>query len=63
MTRTPAWRRYVRFWRPNIAADVDDELQFHIDMLARTYEAQGMSKEEILAYFYGSITYTRAERG
>src|SRR5919112_968198 len=27
MTRTPAWRRYLRFWRPNITGDVDDELR------------------------------------
>jgi DNA-directed RNA polymerase subunit beta len=27
------------------------------------YEAQGMSKEEVLSYFYGGITYTRAENG
>lgn len=36
----PRWRRYVRFWRSNIAADVDDELQFHVqeridDLVAR----------------------------
>ena len=27
--RTPAWRRYLRFIRPPIARDVDDELRFH----------------------------------
>jgi len=30
------WHRYLRFWRPNVAADVDDEIAFHVD--ARTSE-------------------------
>ena len=30
------WHRYVRFWRADIAADVDAELAFHVD--ARTEE-------------------------
>jgi predicted permease len=33
---TPKWHRYLRFWRPNVAADVDTELTFHVD--ARTQE-------------------------
>ena len=33
---TRKWHRYLRFWRPNIAADVDAELTFHVD--ARTEE-------------------------
>src|SRR5205085_1676087 len=33
---TPKWRRYLRFWRANVVADVDDELAFHVD--ARTQE-------------------------
>jgi predicted permease len=33
---TPKWHRYRDFWRANIAADVDDELAFHVD--ARTEE-------------------------
>jgi putative ABC transport system permease protein len=28
---TPRWRRYLRFWRSDVAADVDDELRFHIE--------------------------------
>src|SRR5687767_4731102 len=30
------WHRYLRFWRANVAADVDDEIAFHVD--ARTQE-------------------------
>ncbi|HKW47470.1 MAG TPA: ABC transporter permease [Gemmatimonadaceae bacterium] len=36
MPDSAKWYRYLRFWRPNVAADVDDELAFHID--ARTEE-------------------------
>ena len=40
--RAPAWRRYLRFWGPNVDADVDDELRFHLEMRARDYEARGL---------------------
>lgn len=41
-----AWRRHLRFRRPDVAADVGDEIQFHVDMLARDYEVGGMSPVE-----------------
>src|SRR5688500_15737245 len=44
--RTPAWRRYTRLWGPAVAADVDDELRFHIEMRVADYVARGMSEEE-----------------
>lgn len=28
--RVPLWRRYLRFWRPDVEADVDEELRFHV---------------------------------
>src|SRR5215217_7882273 len=40
--KTPAWRRYLRFWGQNVGADVDDELRFHLEMLQRDFEARGM---------------------
>ena len=46
MTRIPAWRRYLRFWRQNIAEDVDDELRFHTEMRVREYVARGMSEAD-----------------
>jgi predicted permease len=46
MTHTPAWRRYVRFWRANIAEDVEDELRFHTEMRVAEYVARGMSEAE-----------------
>ena len=41
-TREPLWRRYLRFVRPNPAADVDDEVRFHLDELIRQFRAAGM---------------------
>lgn len=32
----PSWHRYVRFWKSNVIADVDEEIAFHVD--ARTAE-------------------------
>lgn len=43
MRRTPSWRRYVRFWGPDVDADIDEELRFHLEMRARDYEARGAS--------------------
>ncbi len=46
MTKTPAWRRYLRFWGSNVDEDVDEELRFHIDMRVQEYVARGMSEDE-----------------
>ena len=43
------WRRYLRFWGPRAAADVDDELRFHIEMRIRDYMARGMSEADARA--------------
>lgn len=43
---TPSWRRYLRFWGPNVDADVDDELHFHLDMRVRDYEARGLTTDD-----------------
>ena len=39
----PGWRRALRFWGPDVRADVDDELRFHLEMRQREYEARGLS--------------------
>jgi putative ABC transport system permease protein len=39
----PRWRRYLRFFRSNIRADVDDEFQFHIHERIDDLVAQGMA--------------------
>src|SRR4051812_45624342 len=40
------WRRYLRFFRPNVERDVDDEMRFHLEMREREYVAAGLSAEE-----------------
>lgn len=41
----PLWRRYLRFWGPDVRADVDDELRFHLEMLETEFVEQGMESE------------------
>src|ERR687889_168277 len=41
-----AWRRYLRFWRSNIDADVDAELRFHFDERVEALMAAGRSSEQ-----------------
>src|SRR6185436_13768907 len=36
LTPSNKWNRYLRFWRANVEADVNDEIAFHVD--ARTQE-------------------------
>jgi putative ABC transport system permease protein len=48
MSPVPSWRRYLRFWGPNVDADVDDELRFHIEMRARDYAARGLTSDDAL---------------
>ena len=55
MREQPRWRRYLRFWGPDIEADIDDELRFHLDMRERDFRAAGLppaaAREEALARF------------
>jgi putative ABC transport system permease protein len=46
MRHPPRWRRYLRFVRPNVAADVDDELAFHIVMRVERNVALGMTPDD-----------------
>lgn len=43
--RTPAWRRYLRFWGTNLPDDVDEELRFHYEMRVSEYIAAGMAPD------------------
>ncbi|TFH62165.1 MAG: hypothetical protein E4G90_09330, partial [Gemmatimonadales bacterium] len=43
MTPSPIWRRYLRLWGPDVSADIDDELEFHVDQLTARYEREGLS--------------------
>jgi len=47
--RVPRWRRYLRFWRADVRADVDDELAFHLEMRRRDLEARGASAADARA--------------
>src|SRR5438045_9791152 len=40
------WRRYLRFWGPDVGADVDDELRFRVESLVYELEQRGHSPEE-----------------
>ena len=42
MKRVPLWRRYARLLRPDVRADVDDELSFHLAAKVDQLVAEGM---------------------
>jgi putative ABC transport system permease protein len=63
-TRAATWRRYLRFWGPRAASDVDDELRFHIEMRVRDYMERGMTEAEArtaTAQRLGDLATRRAE--
>ncbi len=45
MSSPPFWRRYARFFGPDPAADVKDELRFHLEAKRDDLIAQGWSSE------------------
>jgi putative ABC transport system permease protein len=45
MARVPLWRRYARLFGPDPAADVSDELRFHLDAKVDDLLAQGWSPD------------------
>ncbi len=47
--REPLWRRYLRFFGPDVEADVDEELEFHLDMREQEYRARGLPPAEAAA--------------
>jgi predicted permease len=50
------WRRYLRFWKRDPEADVDDELTFHLAQRVEEYETAGMAHDE-------AVTAARARYG
>ena len=58
----PMWRRYLRFFGPDVDRDVEDELAFHLAARQNTLEAAGMSaaeaRQEALRRF-GSVAAVR----
>jgi hypothetical protein len=61
---TPAWRRYLTFWRESVARDVDDELRFHFEERVDDLVAQGRSPrdayDQALAEF-GDVERVKAD--
>lgn len=60
----PVWRRYLRFWKHDAVADVDDELAFHFEQRIAEYRHAGMSEEAARAAAsarFGDATGVRAE--
>ncbi len=39
------WHRYLRFWRRDVGADIDDELRFHFDARVDDLIGQGMTRD------------------
>ena len=52
---SPKWRRYLRFWRADVRADVDDELAFHmqerVDDLVATGLDRNVAQQEAMRLF------------
>ncbi len=46
MARTPRWRRYLRLFGPDTAADVDDELEFHLESKIQELMEEGLTRED-----------------
>src|SRR3954470_11149643 len=42
----PRWRRYLRFWRTDVAADVRDEIAFHMEGLVAHLMRSGTPEAE-----------------
>ncbi|HEX3159785.1 MAG TPA: ABC transporter permease, partial [Gemmatimonadaceae bacterium] len=64
MPHIPIWRRYLRFWRPDVAADVDDELRFHLDARSEALRALGHTPGDaarIAREEFGDVETTRQE--
>jgi putative ABC transport system permease protein len=58
------WRRYLRFWGSRPEADVDDELQFHMDMRMHDYMQRGMNEADAraaAAQRFGDTAHVHAE--
>ena len=56
------WRRYLRFWRRDVEADIDDELRFHFDERVDDLVRQGVTPESARATAlaeFGSVPAVR----
>src|SRR6478672_11523915 len=58
------WRRYLRFWRSNVDADLDDELQFHFEERVEALVATGLTKDDAQCAAereFGNVSAVREE--
>jgi putative ABC transport system permease protein len=46
MRKNPIWRRYLRFFGPDIPADVDDELRFHLESKVEQLMQRGFTEAQ-----------------
>src|ERR1051326_4694883 len=56
------WRRYVRFWRPSVDGDLDDELRFHFEERVEALIASGLARDAALREAereFGDVTAVR----
>jgi len=61
--RGPTWRRYLRFWRHDVDADIDDELRFHLEERTEELVRGGMPNDAARATAlaeFGSVTAVQA---
>ena len=62
MADAPRWRRYLRFWRADLDADLDDEFRFHLEAEIERLVAQGMTPDAARAEArrrFGDLDYYR----
>src|SRR3982750_2540669 len=62
-TETPRWRRYLRFWRSDVRADIEDELAFHFQARIGELTAQGMTPDAARAQAleeFGDVNVVRS---
>ena len=58
MSKSPMWRRYLRFFGPDVPADVGDEIGFHLESKTRELIDQGFAPHEAriqAARHFGSV--------
>ena len=58
----PLWPRYLRFWGRRAANELDDELQFHVEMRVKDNVARGMSQAAARAEALTRVGDTAAVR-
>ena len=64
MRSEPVWRRYTRFWGTNVDADVDDEMQFHLETRIEELVERGLSARAARAQAleeYGDLSSFRKQ--